>query len=193
MDEQVVYVLSHLNIPEGYRQRVEEAVRTRVENAAALERMQELQAIVERIDFSWENGFLKPEEYLDKRTQLQKEMESLRPFDYDNLMEAADLLEHFGMYWDECAALDDPDAARQQLVGKIVDKVFVYDKMVIAIALHGDYGVILDNGEAAPMQIVGEISKTINKTGAADGSSGCTQIGSDGVRTRDLRLDRPTC
>ena len=54
VNEPVLYHLSDLNIPDGYRQRVEDAVRNRVENAAALGRMQELQAIVERIDFSWE-------------------------------------------------------------------------------------------------------------------------------------------
>ena len=34
------------------------------------------------------------------------------------------------------------------------------------------------------MQIVGELSRIVNKTGAADASSDCTQIGSDGGRTR---------
>ena len=36
-----------------------------------------------------------PEQYVEKRSQLQKEMEALRPVDYDDAMEAADLLENF--------------------------------------------------------------------------------------------------
>lgn len=36
------------------------------------------------------------------------------------------------------------EEARKQLLAKIVDRVFVYDQQVIAVALHGDFGVILD-------------------------------------------------
>ena len=55
--------------------------------------MEELKAMVERINCGWEHGFLSPEEYTAKISQLQREMESARPVDYDELMEAgADLL-----------------------------------------------------------------------------------------------------
>jgi hypothetical protein len=144
--------------------------------------MKELQEIVERINFSWEHGFLQPAEYLEKRQQLQKEMESLRPVDYDDLMEAADLLEHFAQYWEQCETLENSDEARQQLITKIVDKVFVYDERVVAIALHGDFSVVLDNGEVAPMEVLQEVEKAIKK-GADLASPDCTQFGSDGVRT----------
>jgi hypothetical protein len=54
-----------------------------------------------------------------------REMEALRPVDYD------DLIEHFTVYWEECAQIDKPDEARQQLIAKIVDRVFVYDDRVM--------------------------------------------------------------
>jgi hypothetical protein len=66
IDGQLVAILSQLDIPDGFRERVEDAVRNRVENEASLQRMAEVQAIVERIDFSWEQGF--PE----KRRQLNQ-------------------------------------------------------------------------------------------------------------------------
>lgn len=43
--------------------------------------MAEIEEVVKRIDFSWEKGFLKPEEYVAKREELLKEMEALRPVD----------------------------------------------------------------------------------------------------------------
>jgi len=95
LDEQVVYVLSHLSIPEDYRERVESAVRSRVENGAALQRMEEIQEIIHRIDFRWDHGFISPEEYVEKRAQLEREVESLRPIDYEELLEAADLIQNF--------------------------------------------------------------------------------------------------
>ena len=81
-------------------------------------------------------------------------MESLRPVDYDDLMEAADLLEKFKTYWDGCDNVGNPAETRKQLLAKIVDRVFVYDQTVIAIALHGDFSVVLDNGTSAPHEIV---------------------------------------
>ncbi len=192
IDEQVVYALTHLNIPMDYRDRIEMAVKSRVENEAALGRMREIEEIVQRVDFSWEQGFLSPHEYVEKRKQLQRELETLRPIDYDELIEAADLLENFKTYWDQCEQFEEPNEARQQLVQKIVDRVYVYDEQVIAIALHGDFGVFLDDAETvAPPEVVEGIAAAIN--GKRASSETRTQSGSDGIRTRDLHLDRVAC
>ena len=58
---------------------------------------------------------LPPDEYVQKRQQLQREIESLRPVDYDDLMEAADLLSNFNQYWQECENVENvlPAARRQ--------------------------------------------------------------------------------
>ncbi len=178
VDEQVVAALSTLEIPIGFRERVEDAVRQRVENAKSIRRMEEIGTIVKRIDFSWEQGFLSPEEYVEKRQQLQREIESLRPVDYDDLMEAADLLSNFNHYWQECETVGDVAAARQQLIAKIIDRVFVYDNTVIGIALHGDFGIVLDSAAIAPGDVLSGLSEVIEK-GASDFA--CTQSGSDGI------------
>lgn len=138
VDDQVLAALSQLSIPEGFRERVEEAVRNNVENEEALRRMAEIEEAVKRIDFSWEKGFLTPQNYMEKRNQLLREIESLRPVDYDDLIEAADLLENFAKYWEACATVSNPAEARKQLLAKIVDRVFVYDATVVAISLHGN-------------------------------------------------------
>src|SRR5690606_2790662 len=103
VDTQVVEALANLTIPDDFKQRVEAAVQNRMEHADTLKRMEEIREVVERIDFRWEKGFMTPEEYIEKRTQLQHEMESLRPIEYDDLMEAADLLTNFNAYWEKCA------------------------------------------------------------------------------------------
>ncbi len=81
---------------------VEAAVRSRTENAEALRRMSEIEQIVKRVDFSWEKGFLQPDEYIEKRRQLESEIAALRPIDYDDLMESADLLKNVSVYWERC-------------------------------------------------------------------------------------------
>ena len=185
IDEQVAEALADLVIPDGFQERVEEAVRSKVEHAEALRRMAELEEVVKRIDFSWEQGFLTPQNYVEKRSQLQQEMDALRPVDYDDLMEAADLLKNFAHYWEACEEVSDPLEARKQLLAKIVDRVFVYDDAVIAIALHGDFSVVLDNAALAPHEIVEGLNSEVNggkATGASDSDSTCTRSGSDGGR-----------
>src|SRR5690606_30861558 len=113
VDTQVVEALANLIIPDDFKQRVEAAVQNRMEHADTLKRMEEIREVVERIDFRWEKGFMTPEEYIEKRTQLQHEMEALRPVEYDDLMEAADLLTNFNTYWEKCAELDNPEEARR--------------------------------------------------------------------------------
>ena len=180
IDEQLVDVLSHLKIPEGFRERVEEAVRSRVENDAALKRIEEIKAIVERIDFSWEQGFLTPDEYAAKRRQFQEEMNSLRPIDYDELTEAADLLTHFNTYWRECEHVSQPEVARQQLIGKIVERVFVYDQQIVALVLHGDFGIVLGENEIAPAEVTSAIYENLSASGIA--TEARAYCGDDGVR-----------
>ena len=120
------------------------------------------------------------QDYIEKRDQLQREIESLRPVDYDDLIEAADLIGNFTNYWEACANVADPDEARKQLLAKIVDRVFVYDDAVIAIALHGNYSVILGDATSAPDELVEKIQAEI-KLGISE--STYAQSGSDGLGT----------
>lgn len=180
IDDQVVEFLSSLVIPQGYRERVQQAVKQRVENEKALQRIEEIQEIVQRIDFSWERGFMTPQEYVEKRNQLNQEIEALRPVDYDDLMEAGDLIENFKVYWDGCKKLDDPEEGRKQLLRKIVKNVFVYDDKIIGITLHGDFGVILDQDKSAPVEVTNSLGKIIKKGGNIT-KNVSTQFGSDGT------------
>ena len=144
VDAQVVYALSQLAIPGGLRERIEQAVWQNSDNDLSLQRIASAQERSERIDFSWEKGFLTAEEYVEKRSQLQREIESLWPLDYDDLAEAADLLGNFQTYWQDCQTADKPAEAQAKLLAKIVDRVFVHRRQVVAIALRDSFSVVLD-------------------------------------------------
>ncbi len=191
IDDQVADALRKISVPKGFQNRVETAVRGRAENSDSLQLIEEIGQAIERVDFQWEKGFISPEEYVQKRSSLQKEIEALRPVDYDSLAEAFDLIHNFDVYWTQCGTLDQTLEARQQLLAKLVDKVFVYDSNVVAIALHGDFGVVLDTGEATPVEVVNSMRGVVNEKGA--NQKVYTQDGVDGIRTRHLRRDRATC
>lgn len=76
-----------------------------------------------------------------------------------------------------------PLEARKHLLAKIVDRVFVYDKTALAVALHGDFSIVLDNGTSAPHEVVEGLNVEINRgkeKGANGINSTCTLDGSDG-------------
>lgn len=153
VDAQVLQELFRLTIPDGLHGRIEDAVRNNVENEVALKQMEEIEAVAKRIDFSWEKGFLTPEEYVKKRRQLQRETESLRPVDFYDLIRAAELLGNFSSHWEACARTENPVEARKQLLAKIVDRVFVYDNTVIAIALCSNYSVVLNRVDVSAAEL----------------------------------------
>lgn len=159
IDVQVVNVLKNLTIPDGVTERIEAAIAQNVQHEAALEQIAELTERMKRIDVSWENGFLNPEEYIEKRRALQAEIEALRPLAYDNLEESVDLVRNFSIYWDACDKVEDPDVARQQLLDRLVDRVFVYDDVVVGLALYADFSVVL----AAPTVFVNHVNGNIQE------------------------------
>lgn len=193
VDEQVLDVLYNLNIPEGFTGRVEQAVRNKIEHEAAFKRMEEIKQIMQNMDIRWDKGFvISADEYFQQREQLQREFDALRPVDYDNLMEAADLLKNFRIYWNDCKTLEKPEEAQQQLVQKLVHQVYVYDQKVVAIALHGDFRIILDQVEAMPEEVKKLLASEAKMVGNIT-ENVTNQNGSDGIRTRDLHLDRVAC
>ncbi len=181
--EKVVAMISHLSLPGDVQRRIDELVRGRPSNEEALAHLAELEEQQRRVQFSWEHGKLLPEAYLARVSELEREIASMRPLDYDRLEEAADLITHFRSYWDQCAEMDSPEEARQQLMAKIVDRVFVYDDRVIALALHPDFGIILDVPESAPSDVLAAVTE-FNRKGTEGFSTFRAQHGSDGLGVR---------
>jgi len=179
VDDYVVYALFQLEIPVGFQERVEKAVQQQVDNAEALRKMEELNQVAKRVNFSWEQGFLDVDEYMQKRREIEAELAALRPVQYDDLMEAADLIRKFRAYWEKCSEFDEPMKAQRQLLAKIVDRVFIYDDSVIAISLHGDYGIVLDTSLSVPSEIISGLKIKMD-TNIVENI--CVQDGIDGFR-----------
>lgn len=155
IDSQVLQALRGIVIPSGWQDRIEEAVRGKLEHAEAFRRIAQIEEAIKRVDFSWEQGFLTPQEYVSKRSLLLDEIQSLKPVDYDNLVAAVDTLENFGTHWDACTEVEEPEKARQTLLSNIVDKVFVCDRQVTGITLKEGYRTIL-NGSRCLQQASNE-------------------------------------
>jgi len=182
LDNQLVTILTHIRIPADYRRRIEEAVSTRVEHETAFQRMRELEAIVKRMDFRFDQGLVFDwNDFVQQRTQLLKEIESLRPIDYDYLNEAVDLLANFRAYWEGCATMDHPDEARKQLVDKIVDRIFVDQNKIVGLVLYGDFAVLLDGAseqQKTPDSLSGALATALGNVGIITVVH--SQIGTDG-------------
>ena len=99
------------------------------------------------MDFRWDSGFITDKaDYLEKRLRLQHELEQLTPVQ-DELETAADLLENFSAYWDECQG----DIEKQhELMKLILERVYVEDDMVVAITLKADYHIVLGHKTNEP-------------------------------------------
>lgn len=127
-------------LPQDIQERVEAIVRQHANAAADLKHMKQLQEAVERIDFSWEQGFLDQETYAFKRRQLQYEIESARPVELDGLLQSAQLLREFGTLFRDRNAQE-----RKELIDHIVERVIVKDQTVVGIILKGDIQLLLND------------------------------------------------
>ena len=191
IDAQLLSMLSNLELPDDITDRIERAVQLRSENESNLRRIEEIKEAVHRLDVKWENGFIGEAEYLEGRNQLQREIAAMRPVDYDELNEAADLLRNFRSYWDACGELDNPAEARKELVRSMVDRVYVEGSQIVTIVMHHDYAVLLGENETAHANIASAVQKRLKERIITTNLS--NQSGDDGVRTRDLCLDRAVC
>jgi DNA invertase Pin-like site-specific DNA recombinase len=181
LHEQVVRMIANAKIPSGFKERVEQAVQRNTDNAAALKRRQEIEEILKRVDFQYELGvFPTKEEYAEKRLQWKREYDALEPIQYEEAIEAADLLQNFSKYWLECEKTDDPLKARKELMQRVVDRVFVSGQDVLAVVLHGKFALVLDKNETAPANIADAVRSSLANEGITSSLVG--QLGADGVQ-----------
>ncbi|MFN8379259.1 MAG: hypothetical protein U0452_11370, partial [Anaerolineae bacterium] len=129
----------------------------------------------------WDHEFIAEDEYLDRREQLQREVVAMRPVGYDDLTEAADLLRNFRAYWDACEKVEKPAQARRELVSRIVQSVYVYDKTLVAVVFYSDYAVVLGGNETAHAQTARAAYAHVAAHGLP-GDSAYSQSGDDGSR-----------
>lgn len=145
LDAQVVAILSTLQPPAEWRTHILSTISNILGERSLEDRLQEIRTIIERMDFRWDNGFITDkQDYLEKRVKLQHELERLTPV-HEDIEVAADLLANFKARFDACG--EDVEAQRE-LVGLIVERIYVRNQQVYAITLKSDYHVVMGhNGE----------------------------------------------
>ncbi len=181
LDAQVLEILSNLEIPEDVQGRITSSVSAKEKNAQAFKMIadiEERQAMLRQMNL---DGDMDRNAFNEDYSELESRKAALVPFEVDDLEEAEDLLTNFVVYWEECEHLS-PDReirrARQALIGKIVDRIFVLDHDVVAISLRGEFGVILSKkttlGETVRQKIRNEMKKDVSHsdTHVLNGSDG---------------------
>ncbi len=176
LDQQIVTILMNLKPPKNWRKGITKAMGELLGEQSLEERLQEIRDIINRMDKRWDNGFIIDErEYMEQRIKLQMELEQLNPIPENDLEQAADLLENFKAHWDR---LEGDEDGRHDLVNLIVERAYVCDEKIVALTLRSNYHLVLNHKTNGPTYF--EVDPLYAH-------------GSDGDRTRDLRLDRPTC
>jgi hypothetical protein len=167
IDSQVVTVLMNLKPPKDWRKGITLAMSEILGEKNLEERIQEIKAIIDRMDKRWDHGFItNEEEYIQQRIKLQLELEQLSPVADDELEQAADLLENFKTHWER---LEGNEEGRHELVKLIVEKVYIQDENVVAMTLRSNYHLVLNH--------------KANEPTAFTVDSSLSTCGSDGGRT----------
>ena len=188
---QVYSLLRNLTIPYGLEERITEALEKNPDTQESMDRIAKLVTRQEALmkDMESEDPQLPFADALRVYAGIQHEIEKLIPFEREELDSKVDLIRNFQTYWLEADKLDSTKDARFQLLDKIVRGVFVHDKCVIAVALYAEFAVIF-GGQKMHFFSVKSTLEELNAKGAA---VDCALDGSDGIRTRDLHLDRVAC
>ncbi|HEX2905831.1 MAG TPA: recombinase family protein [Phototrophicaceae bacterium] len=141
VEQQVIDVLLSLKPPTDWRERILYAVGQVIGDRQLEARMVEIKAIIERMDFRWDNGFItNQDEYLEQRLRLQQELDALTPIPDDELERAADILDHFSAHWQ---ATNNDRKAQRDLIQTVVEKVYISGEGVEALVLRPNYFIAI--------------------------------------------------
>ncbi|MFN8379683.1 MAG: hypothetical protein U0452_13535 [Anaerolineae bacterium] len=69
----------------------------------------------------------------------------------------------FRFNWDACANMGKATEARQELVRKLVDCVYVEGTQIVAIVLHKDLALLLGENETAHANLASAVQKRLRK------------------------------
>ena len=151
IEEQVVGIVSTLKPDPKWRDTVNHDYATSLGGKSVEDRTSELQGIIRRMDTRYDHGLVVDEqEFFTKRIELQKEMESLAPSTSDEHMEAEKLLLSFKGLWQSCK--DNTEDAHE-LLKKVVERVYVQGKDVIAMTLKSSVHTVLGHKTKEPTSI----------------------------------------
>lgn len=155
IDDQVIAVLKNLNLPAEWKAQIIEELAGNLGEKHLQKRLRELATTIERLDFRWDEGFITDkQEFIDKRKQLQEELNSLTPFGEDNTLDiAADILENFSTH---LRSHENDIDKQHELIRYVVEQVYVYDREVVALSLKANYYIILNSVLASKLIMYAE-------------------------------------
>ena len=191
IETQLANFLSSMELPEEWEKNAVNAVGEMLGQEHVEERIEEIKKIIERLDFRWDMGYLQQEEYIQKREELKTELANLQPIPQDELIEAHRVLKEFSKLWAEADI-----EGRQHILNLILRQVWVCDDHLCAIMLRPSYYVSVHQAIAKDTDKDVDPSKLppfLQKENGNFHVMGSCRCGSDGIRTRDLSLDRAAC
>jgi hypothetical protein len=177
-------LLMSLELPKEWQDRALDAVDDLLNQKQLRDRTEEIKQIIDRLDMRWDMGFMNKEEYVQKRTQFQQELEGMQPLPRAMLEESLRVFRDFRKMWEEGDLYQ-----RKHLLGLVVEKVWVKGSEISAITLRPSYHLVVtglkkaveDNSitvEGAQDGKDNEKEKTTQQflLGGSDGSDGCGVI-----------------
>jgi site-specific DNA recombinase len=163
VEEQVAQYFLSFHLPATWREEVIARLCS-AEDLEAMERSrQEVESRLARIVELYLAGDLRREQYEQEKRACYDQLADLQPNGYSVVMNAGETLNRFETLWSTGTALE-----KKKLLRSAVAAVLIRGKLVRAIQLR----------EAFYPFVPYRLGRN---------------HGSDGIRTRDLRLDRPTC
>lgn len=151
LEEQVVAILKVLKPPTDWRNRIVQAMGQLIGDQKLEERIAEIKAIIDRMDFRWDQGFIPDKDaYLEERVKLQQELERLTPIPDDELEVAADMLANFTAHWE---ATKGDMQAQEQLIRIIVARIWIRGDKVVGMSLRPNYHITVGLDSTKPTEI----------------------------------------
>lgn len=170
LDHQLIHILKNLTLSNDWRQNITASIGEILGENDLQERLADIREVIERMDMRWDHGFITDEQkYLRQRLELQQELEKLTPVSNDELERAADLVDNFESYWEQCG---DDTEAQSELVKKIVERVYVDGDDIVAITLRSNCHLVLGHNVNEPTEYTVDPFISENKF---------AQSGSDGI------------
>lgn len=133
LDQQVIDFLRNFTPTAEQRHKMISEISGVIIDQKLEQRVDEIKAITEDMDFQWIYGFIaNPEQYIEERYKLQQELEQLAPIADDEVAIATDIVSNFGKHWD--MQIGD-HKAQKELLTMVVKRVWTRDGLLTAILL----------------------------------------------------------
>ena len=138
IEEKLGQFLMQLELPNEWQARALAAVDDLLNQRQLYERTEQIKQILDRLDMRWDMGFINKEEYVQKRTQLQQEMQGMEPLPRAMLEEALRVFRDFRKMWEEGDLYQ-----RKHLLGLVLEKVWFKGDEISALTLRPSYHLVV--------------------------------------------------